>query len=110
MAKQYRAGKYSIRSIEIKLKTIGNAPNINIMNTYTPDMRYDEETHNKQRAEIREILKQIPTKNVICRRADNNGKPTQEKKTPNIQGNGQWGTKQKKATENNQHKYVKNMN
>ena len=38
---------------------------MNIINTYAPDMSYDEETHNKHWAETREIMNFIPKNNVI---------------------------------------------
>ena len=57
--------RYSSRSIVIQLKTTKNTPSMNIINTYTHDVRYDdEETHNHW-AETREIMKSIPKNNVI---------------------------------------------
>jgi len=50
------------RPVEIKIKTAGKRPNINIANTYTPGMCYDEDTHRKHWPETREILRQIPLK------------------------------------------------
>ena len=51
---------------------------MNIINTYTPDMSYDEETHNNHRGETREIMKSIPKNNVMCWCTDNNGQITQD--------------------------------
>ena len=31
--------------MEIQLKIIGNTPSMNVINTYTPDMSYGDETH-----------------------------------------------------------------
>ena len=57
--------RHSGRPMEIQLKTIGNTPIVNIINTYAPDMSYDGESRNKQLGGTREITKQIPLKNVI---------------------------------------------
>ena len=46
--------------MEIQLRTTNNTPNMNIINTYAPDMSYDEETHKKHWAETREIMNSIP--------------------------------------------------
>jgi len=51
---------------------------MNIINTYAPDMSYDEETHNKHWAETREIMSSIPKNNAICWCTDNNGQITQD--------------------------------
>ena len=51
---------------------------MNIINTYAPDMSYDEETHNKHWAETREIMNFIPKNNVIWWRTDNNGQIAQD--------------------------------
>ena len=56
--------KYSSRSMAIQLKQ-QNTPIVNIINTYVPDVSYDEETHNKHWGEKREIMKSIPKNNVI---------------------------------------------
>ena len=60
-----RIKRYSSRSIEIQIKTLKNTPNINIINTYAPDMSYDEDTHNKHWAETRDIMESVPKKNAI---------------------------------------------
>ena len=46
------------------------------------------ETHNKHWAETREIARQIPGNNVICRRTDNNGKIAQDEE--NNEQVGKW--------------------
>ena len=57
--------RYPSRSMEVQRKTLGKTPDVNIINSYSPDMIYGEESHNKHWAETREITKQIPLKNVI---------------------------------------------
>ena len=70
--------RYSSRSAGVQIKTIGKTPNISIINTYTPDVSYNEESHNKHWAETREITKQIHIKNVICWCTNNSGQLAQE--------------------------------
>ena len=61
---------------------------MNIINTYAPDMSYDEETHNKHWAETREIMNPIPKNNAIFWCTDNNGQITQD--GDNIEQIGKW--------------------
>ena len=68
--------RYSSRSMEIQLNN-ENTPIANIINTYTPDMSYSDETPQNW-DETREIMWKIPKNNVICRRADNNGQLAQD--------------------------------
>ena len=51
--------------MEIQLERMGETQNVNIINAYTPDMRYGEETHNRHWGETREIMRQIPKSDVI---------------------------------------------
>ena len=83
-----RIKRQSSRSIEIQIKTLKNTPNINIINTYAPDMSYDEETHNKYWAETRDIMDSIPKNNAICWCTDNNGQIAQDK--DNNEHIGKW--------------------
>ena len=65
-----------------------NTPNINIINTYVPEMSVCEETCNKHLAETREITNQIPKNNVIFWRTYNNGQLAQDDE--NYEQVGKW--------------------
>ena len=70
-----------------------NTPNMNIINTYAPDMSYDEETHNKHWAGARGITNSIPKNNVICWCTDNNGQIAQDDE--NNEHVGKWTLRNK---------------
>ena len=65
-------------------------------------MKYGEDAHNKHWAGTREIPRQIPPGNKICRRTGNNGQITQNTENNEFIGSWEMGERGRETVEGNE--------
>ena len=95
------------RIMEIRIKTGKHMRNINILNTYAPDMNHNNDEINQYWQEVERLIDKIPKKITQIWRTDNNGQIARNKNNKDHIGKWTIGKQLRLEMENSLKKYAK---
>ena len=93
--------------MEIRIKTGKHMRNINILNTYAPDMNHNNDEINQYWQEVERLIDKIPKKITQIWRTDNNGQIARNKNNKDHIGKWTIGKQLRLEMENSLKKYAK---